>query len=77
MIAFRDLSVRYPHRESAALDGVSLVAERGRITAVVGPNGSGKSTLVRALVGRIPLLAGDITLDGHSIRGSAAVRREQ
>ena len=71
MIAFRDLSVRYPHREPPALDGVSFVAERGRITAVVGPNGSGKSTLVRALVGRVPLLAGDITLDGSSIRGAA------
>ena len=40
---------------------------RGRITAVVGPNGSGKSTLVRALVGRVPLLSGSITLDGASV----------
>ncbi|MEO8623602.1 MAG: ABC transporter ATP-binding protein [bacterium] len=71
MIAFREVAVRYPHRELSALDGVSLVAERGRITAVVGPNGSGKSTLVRALVGRIPLRSGDISLDGHSIAGTA------
>lgn len=64
MIAFRNVSVRYPHREQSALGGVSLEALRGRITAVVGPNGSGKSTLVRALVGRVPLRAGSITLDG-------------
>src|SRR5204862_1812435 len=38
--------------------------------AVVGPNGSGKSTLVRALVGRIPFLAGSITVDGDSIASS-------
>ena len=71
MIAFRDVIVRYPHRELPALDGVSLVAERGRITAVVGPNGSGKSTLVRALVGRIPLAGGEITLDDKSVAGFA------
>ena len=74
MIAFRDVIVRYPHRELPALDGVSLVAERGRITAVVGPNGSGKSTLVRALVGQIDILAGGISLDGEPIAGAA--RRE-
>jgi iron complex transport system ATP-binding protein len=69
MIAFRNVIARYPHREHAALDGISLHAQRGRITAVVGPNGGGKSTLVRALVGRIPLLAGEITLDGAPISG--------
>ena len=74
MIAFRDVVVRYPHQVQPALDGVSLVAERGRITAVVGPNGSGKSTLVRALVGRIPLRSGDITLDARTIAGAG--RRE-
>lgn len=66
MIAFRDVRVRYPCRELAALDGVSFDAVRGRITAVVGPNGSGKSTLVRALVGRVPLNDGSIALDGVS-----------
>jgi iron complex transport system ATP-binding protein len=30
----------------------------------VGPNGSGKSTLVRALLGRVPLSAGSIAIDG-------------
>ena len=47
--------MRYPRRRRRALDGVSLDAPRGTLTAVVGPNGSGKSTLVRALVGRVPL----------------------
>ena len=70
MIAFRDVVVRYPRSEQCALDGVSLESVRGRITAVVGPNGSGKSTLVRALVGRVSLRSGSITLDGASIAGS-------
>jgi len=33
------------------------------ITAVAGPNGSGKSTLVRALLRRVPLAGGRITID--------------
>ena len=71
MIAFTDVSVRYPRQPRSALDGVTLVAERGVVTAVVGPNGSGKSTLVRALLGRVPLAGGDIALEGRSMRGMA------
>jgi iron complex transport system ATP-binding protein len=63
MIEFDGVVVRYPRRERAALDGVSLHAPRGQLTAVVGPNGSGKSTLVRALVGRAPLARGIIRVD--------------
>lgn len=66
MIQFRDVTVAYPRRAAPALAGVSLGAERGRLTAVVGPNGSGKSTLVRALLGRLALQAGTITVEGRS-----------
>ena len=64
MIAFHDVVARYPRANRPAVDGVSLEAPRGRITAVVGPNGSGKSTLVRLLIGRQPLSRGRVTLDG-------------
>ena len=67
MIVFDDVVVRYAHRERPALDGVSLDAPRGRLTAVVGPNGSGKSTLVRALVGRVALSRGAIRVDGAPV----------
>jgi iron complex transport system ATP-binding protein len=63
MIRFDDVAVRYPRREQLALDGVSLDAPRGRLTAVVGPNGSGKSTLVRALVGRVDLSRGTVSVN--------------
>lgn len=67
MISFRDVIVRY-EPERAALDGVSLDAPAGRVTAVVGPNGSGKSTLVRSLIGRVPTSAGEITVAGTNVR---------
>lgn len=68
MIAFTDVRVRYPRQPRNALDGVTVSAPRGAVTAVAGPNGSGKSTLVRALLGRVPLAGGTIALDGRDLR---------
>ncbi|NUR19960.1 MAG: ABC transporter ATP-binding protein [Gemmatimonadaceae bacterium] len=64
MIEFRRVVASYPGGKAPAVDGVSIVAPRGRITAVVGPNGSGKSTLVRTLLGLLPLAHGEILVDG-------------
>ena len=63
MIRVRDVVAQYPSAKRPALDGVSLDALRGEVTAVVGPNGSGKSTLVRALLGRVPLQHGTVEID--------------
>jgi iron complex transport system ATP-binding protein len=63
MIRFTNVRVRYPRQPRYALDGVTLDAPDGVVTAVVGPNGSGKSTLVRALLGRVSLAEGSIHVD--------------
>jgi iron complex transport system ATP-binding protein len=65
MIAWQDVSVRYPGATVNALTGVSLAVAAGQVTAGVGPNGSGKSTLVRALLGRVPVASGKIEIGGH------------
>jgi iron complex transport system ATP-binding protein len=67
MIEWRNVSVRYPGAALDALDGVSIVAAAGSITAVVGPNGSGKSTLVRALLRRVPVRSGQILIAGDNV----------
>ena len=67
MIELREVVARYPRALAPAVNGVSIAAPRGRITAVVGPNGSGKSTLVRALLGLLPLERGSIAIDGEEI----------
>lgn len=46
------------------LRGVDLTVTSGEVVAVMGSNGSGKSTLVRALLGLIPLSAGQAELYG-------------
>ena len=38
----------------AVLDGLSLSAAPGRLTAVLGPNGAGKTTLIRCCTGLLP-----------------------
>lgn len=55
-------------RGPQVLFGVDLVAEPGRVTALLGPNGSGKSTLLKALVGLVPS-TGAIELDGERLGG--------
>ncbi|KIS09252.1 ABC transporter ATP-binding protein [Streptococcus equi] len=45
-----------------AIDHVSLTIEEGRIYGLLGPNGAGKSTLINAILGLIPLNAGEVTV---------------
>jgi branched-chain amino acid transport system permease protein len=53
--------------EVAAVDGVDLRVEPGRIVALVGPNGSGKSTALRLLSGSVPLDGGSVALGGRCL----------
>lgn len=52
---------------SAILNGLSIAAERGRITGVIGPNGAGKSTLLKALMGYIAPAGGSVVFDDAEI----------
>ncbi|HYG90186.1 MAG TPA: ABC transporter ATP-binding protein [Azospirillum sp.] len=47
---------------------VSLTANAGETTVIVGPNGAGKTTLLRALMGLVRVQAGDVRVDGVSVR---------
>ncbi len=63
-IEFRNVSVRYPGQETAALDGISFTAKPGTVTAIVGRSGSGKSTLIRMLPRFYEPSAGEVRVDG-------------
>ncbi len=63
--------------EVLALQGVSLVVDRGELVAVTGPSGSGKSTLVACLTGLDDPDGGTVTLAGHRLsRRSESDRAE-
>jgi ABC-type Fe3+/spermidine/putrescine transport system ATPase subunit len=52
-----------------AVDDVSLSVPKGEIIALLGPSGSGKTTLLSMIGGQIPPDAGDILIDGASVKG--------
>lgn len=68
----RGVTYRYGSARPA-VEGVDLVAARGRVQAVVGPNGAGKSTLLRLMTGRLPPREGRVELLSERRRGGLAV----
>ncbi|WP_317850447.1 ABC transporter ATP-binding protein [Streptomyces venezuelae] len=63
-----------PHAEPVLKD-LELTVARGEHLAVVGPSGIGKSTLAGIVAGLLEPDAGDVRVDGHAVRGTAAVGR--
>ena len=66
-VAFRNLRFRY-RDDARGLEGIDLIAEAGRTTALVGRSGSGKSTML-ALVPRLyDPNEGRVEIDGQDVR---------
>ena len=59
----RDLVKRYGRRR--ALDGCTLVVQRGAMMGLVGPNGAGKTTWMMAVAGFLRVSSGTIDLLGR------------
>ncbi len=69
MLELEGLEVRYG--SVPAVRGLSLEIGKGEIVGLIGPNGAGKSTTLHAVLGLVPAHAGEILLEGRSIRGRA------
>jgi branched-chain amino acid transport system ATP-binding protein len=52
-----------------AVGNVDLSIARGELVGLIGPNGAGKTTLFNLLMGLTPPSAGEIELEGRSIKG--------
>lgn len=50
------------------ISNVSADLKLGDICLIIGNNGVGKTTLVKSILGQIPLLKGDIFLDGKNLK---------
>ena len=70
-IELSNLSVGYRQPDGHPLEilkNVNLTAAPGEMIALIGSNGIGKSTLLRSLAGFQPWFAGDIRIEGRSLR---------
>ncbi|GIN74802.1 ABC transporter ATP-binding protein [Bacillus sp. J14TS2] len=68
VVAFHNVSFRYPNSEEYAVKNVSMKLSSNRRIAVVGMNGSGKTTMIKLLCGLYQPDEGYITLNGKDIR---------
>ena len=77
MIRLDGVTKTYPD-DTTAVDDLSLVAPKGRITALVGPSGCGKTTTLRMINRMIEPTAGTITVDGQDVASmdAAQLRRD-
>lgn len=66
MLTIRNLTKTYG--EKRAVDNLSLHIAPGEIYGFIGHNGAGKTTTLRAVVGILNPDAGEITVDGLSMR---------
>ena len=63
--------------EAQVLFGVDLAVAAGEVVSLMGRNGMGKTTTVRALMGLLPVTAGEILFDGRLMAGAPPFRIAQ
>ncbi len=67
MIVIENITKTYTGGK-VAVRNLSLTVEKGDLFGFIGQNGAGKTTTIKAAVGLLPFEAGEILIDGHSIR---------
>lgn len=66
VLSLRGLTKSYG--DLLAVDDLSLDVFRGEILGFLGPNGAGKTTAIRMICGLLRSDAGEVRLDGHSLK---------
>lgn len=64
-ITVKNLTKKY---KNFKLNNISFQIPKGTIVGFVGENGAGKSTTIKAILGLMPIEAGEIELLGHKIK---------
>ncbi len=73
-IELRDVSFTYPGADRTALEGLSFTVNPGELVIVTGPSGAGKSTVSKMLLRFYDPDAGEVLLDGVSLRNLPVAR---
>lgn len=68
-LALQELSFAYPDKkDTEVLSGITLTIKKGEKIGIVGKSGSGKTTLTKLLLGYYPGQAGEIAIDGQTVK---------
>ena len=70
MLELRNVNVAYGSTQ--VLWDINLHVETGEIVSIVGGNGAGKTPIARALSGLLPVMSGNIFLNGEDIANQAS-----
>ncbi|ALS20675.1 MULTISPECIES: metal ABC transporter ATP-binding protein [Paenibacillus] len=65
-LSIKGLTVAY--QKKPVLQNITFDIPEGKLIGIVGPNGAGKSTLIKAALGLIPRLTGDVSIYGKPYR---------
>jgi branched-chain amino acid transport system ATP-binding protein len=65
LLSARNLNTFYGRAH--ILREMALEVQRGQVTALLGRNGAGKSTTLKAIIGLVPVVSGEIVFHGESI----------
>lgn len=76
VLEIRHFGKTYGNGKRAAED-VNLVVQPGEIYGFIGHNGAGKTTTIRAAVGVLDFIEGDILINGHSVKTEPVLCKSQ
>lgn len=65
MLELNNIYAGYGKKE--ILKDISVSFPKSKLVSVIGPNGSGKSTMLKVTMGLIPLLSGEVSIDGENV----------
>lgn len=65
MIELKNISAGY--EKNIVINNLSATFEKGKLVSIIGVNGCGKSTLLKTTVGILPLIGGEIKIDGQKL----------
>ena len=76
VLEIRHFGKTYGNGKRAA-ENVNLVVQPGEIYGFIGHNGAGKTTTIRAAVGVLDFIEGDILINGHSVKTEPVLCKSQ
>ena len=78
LLEARDLRCGYGKKHPVEIvHGVNLTVEEGQFVCIIGANGCGKTTTLKALMGLLPALSGEVLVRGKSVASLSEREKSQ